>query len=529
MRLRVGVDFEPTHAHSNGKFPARNIQLPTEDQSPDAERAQRLNLLTHDIRNAVFDVIGGLRQVDHGRLDPETHLQLERIRTSGEVLSRLVEDALQLVEEGLPGTEAVFANLHLHRLLRDTEFRWGGRAHEKGIEFGLVVGADVPAVISTDRMGLERILSNLLSNALKYSDNGRVELRVNLEDNNILAFRVSDSGPGFSQTALSRLFSEGGRPENARPGSGLGLHIAKQLADRMGATIDIGSVTNGARVSLLLPARAWHYATATAESQEELPDLSDIRVLVAEDNETNQLIIAQMLEIMGAEYEIAQDGVEALHWLERERFDIALIDIDMPRLSGLEVMRQIRAQKDELARLPILAVTAFVLRANRDAIFEAGGDRILTKPILSLESFGRAIAALLNLTGVKTAPSHLSHQAIGINEDQFSHLLNIAGPEGRATLLNRLLTDLTRVSDQLATALTRFDKSDLRAQSHVLISLAGAVGAQELQSKAEALNAAAHHDDREAVAALGQETDRLLAALLERIEREPGTAVEDIE
>ena len=486
----------------------------------DPDGATRLNLLTHDIRSAVFDVIGGLRLVDHSKIDAETRLQLERIRTSGEILARLVEDALTLVTDGMSDTESVIANLHLHRLLNDVELRWSGRAKAKGLEFELIIAPDVPAVISTDRLGLERILSNLLSNAFKYTEKGVVRMETSLADGNILKFSLCDDGPGFSNEALSSLYNLHGRPFNTeKPGTGVGLHIAKDIADRMGATIQVANGSNGAIVTLELPAKAWHYATA-AQGTHPLPDLSNVRVLVAEDNETNQLIIAQMLQTMGAEYEIAIDGIEALNWLERESFDIALIDIDMPRLSGIDVMRHVRSQMTELRDLPILAVTAFVLRANRDAIYDAGANRILAKPILSIETFGQSIASLLRLAEGSIPIDEQAAARPTLDETRLNHLLEISGPEGAKELLNRLHSDLSNISDALSNAVPELDLPNLRGQTHVLISLAGAVGADRLQRQAEALNSAAHLQDESAVLALGQEAERNLNHLIDRIASE---------
>ena len=490
------------------------------DVEPVSEDAKRLNLLTHDIRSAVFDVIGGLRQVDYTKVDAETQLQLERIRTSGEVLARLVEDALNIVTDGLPGSESVFANLHLHRLLKDVELRWAGRAQELGLTFGLDVAEDVPAVISTDRLGLERILSNLLSNALKYTEAGKVWMSASRVDGDKLCFTVTDNGPGFSEEAIAQLYEFQGRPENTgKPGTGLGLHIAKDIADRMGGTISVENNDQGATVTLTLPAKAWNFA-ASVEGNQSIPDLSDIRVLVAEDNETNQLIVAQMLQVMGAEYEIAADGVDALNWLERENFDVALIDIDMPLLSGLEVMRHIRAQRPPLRDLPILAVTAFVLRSNRDAIFDAGADRILAKPILSIDAFGQSIAALLFAAGKAPPPLRTAPENVELDEDRFRRLLDIAGPAGAKELLTRLHNDLGNVSAHMARAIKELDQVELRGQTHVLISLSGAVGADRLQRQAEALNAAAHRLDESAVLTLGQEADKCLRQLIDRIASE---------
>ncbi|MFV2033659.1 MAG: response regulator [Halocynthiibacter sp.] len=485
-----------------------------------AEDLTRLNLLTHDIRSAVFDVIGGLRQVDHSKIDAETQLQLERIRTSGEILARLVEDAMNIIVDGNQVTDSIFANLHLHRLLKDVELRWAGRAHEKGVSFELEIAKDIPTVISTDRLGLERVLSNMLSNALKYSAGGTVRMSATLQDGCTLRFAVSDSGPGFSPEALAQLYSLDGRPKNtAKPGSGLGLHIAKNIADRIGGTIDIANTDSGATVTLSLPQRSWN-DESNRGTDGSLPDLSDIRVLVAEDSESIRLVLTQMLQTMGAEFEVAKDGVEALNWLERERFDIALVDIDMPRLSGIEVMRYIRAQNSDLCNLPVMAVTAFVLRANRDAIFDAGADRILAKPIFGIEALGDSIDALLRVAGKPALRTSPAPGLEDLDETRFLRLLEIAGPEGAKELLLRLHSDLSDVHTKLLKSISQLDHTELRAQSHVLISLAGAVGADRLQRQAEALNSAAHLHEDLAIGRLGRAADRQLRSLIDRIDAE---------
>ena len=481
-------------------------------------------LLGHDLRAAVSDVIGGLRLIDHTALDPATRVQLERVRAAGETLARLMEEALAAMpaeggtEWAANGHSADSAtNLQLSRLLHDAEMRWSGRAREKGLGFGLNVGAGVPQVVSLHRMSLERILSNVLANAIKYTDAGTVELRVDLCPSGALAFRVCDAGPGFSPEALERLFQRGGRPgAAAKPGTGLGLHIAKEMADRMGGNLSVENrAEGGAEVALTLPRPAWAPADDSVPPP-GLPDLSQAKVLLAEDNDTNQLLISQMLARLGAECVIAPDGIEALACLDRETFDLALIDIEMPRLTGIEVIREIRARGGKMATLPVVAVTAYVLRANREAIYAAGADMILPKPLGSLESFGHAVASVLSREG--DVATEVSETPTEMDPDRFYHLIDIAGPEGAPELLRRLHTDLSDVERALVQAIAASatpagepDWAEIRAQSHVLIALSGAVGAEGLMQLARTLNASVHRRDLVAL-------DEMGPALLEKLD-----------
>jgi CheY-like chemotaxis protein len=225
-----------------------------------------------------------------------------------------------------------------------------------------------------------------------------------------------------------------------------------------------------------------------------MPDLSDLTVLVAEDNETNQLLVRQMLSAMDARMVLARDGQEALEILARDPVDIALIDIEMPRLSGIEVMKRLRA--DPAFDTPLVALTAYVMRENREAIYAAGADGVIAKPIRSVTAFGQALRRHVSRKLGQVVPEpDLETPLIGtLNRNRFEAVLQAAGPAGKAEFLDHLLQDLRSVKSELACAIRANDAQTVRAQSHILISLSGAVGADRLQVMAEALNAAAHRN-----------------------------------
>lgn len=483
---------------------------------PATGEAARLALLGHDLRAAVSDIVGGLRLIAPADLAEPVRLQLDRIRAASEGLARLLEDGLDtLVGEGTPDARPV--SLALDRLLHDVEMRWSGHAREKGIGFHLGTGPDLPRVVALDRIALERILANVLSNAMKYTDTGRIEMSVTRDTDDRISFRVCDDGPGFSDEALQHLFRYAARPAVPRkPGSGLGLHITKSMADRLGAEVRVRNREGGgAEVLLVLPPAAWRPVDGMPEPQVGLPDLSRMKVLVADDSETNQTILRLMLNAMGAEVVIAADGIEALHRLQGECFDFALIDIEMPRMTGIEVMRALRAANSPRARLPVMAVTAYVLRANREAIYAAGADSILAKPVGGMDSFAAAIANLLGhaqtaAPGEETAEG--DHPVM--DTGRFQALLDIAGAEGRAELLTRLISDLQGVERGLVQGLVEPDRALIRAQTHVLIAVSGAVGAERLMHLARNLNAAVHRHDTATIAPLGQQVLGLLDDLI---------------
>ncbi|WP_164744759.1 ATP-binding protein [Nioella ostreopsis] len=471
-----------------------------------------LRLYGHDIRAAVSDIIGGLRLMDVDRLPPDAQTHIERVRVAGETLAELVDGAMMLTSGQERSTAA--ASFDFRSFLAGIDLRWSGRAREQGLTFRVEIDRHVAERVTVARIKLDRILGNLIANALKFTDAGQVVLSV-WQQNGDMHFQVRDQGRGFSDTALERLFTAGGRPEGQdRPGSGLGLHISKGLADGLGGSLRVENLPEGgADVTLTLPRATWECRDHAAD----MPDLSDLRILVAEDNETNQLLVRQMLDAMDARMILARDGQETLDLLAREPVDIALIDIEMPKLSGIEVMQRLRATPG--FDTPLVALTAYVMRENREAIYAAGADGVIAKPIRSVTAFGQAIRRHVDRRSPSEATPPVAAPNGTLDRNRFEAILQAAGPSGRGELLDHLLQDLRSVQNALQQAVQANDTATTRAQSHILISLAGAIGADRLQNMAEALNAAAHKNRLSHAQSLVQSCDEALAALITQVDR----------
>ena len=475
-----------------------------------------LRLYGHDIRAAVSDIIGGLRLMDMDRLPPDAQTQIERVRVAGETLAELVDGAMMLTT-GRDDHTSPATSFDFRGFLAGIELRWSGRAREQGLTFHVTLDRHVPERLTLPRIKLDRILGNLIANALKFTDAGQVGLTVWQQGGDML-FRVRDQGQGFSDIALNRLFTAGGLAgDQARSGSGLGLHISKDLADRLGGSLRVENLSEGgADVTLTLPRGSWECRDPAAE----MPDLSDLTILVAEDNETNQLLVRQMLGAMDARMILARDGQEALEMLMQAPVDIALIDIEMPKLSGIEVMQRLRAIPG--FDTPLVALTAYVMRENREAIYAAGADGVIAKPIRSVTSFGQAIRRHVDRRDHapgRAAPTGEPALIGTLDRTRFEAVLQAAGPGGRHELLTHLLQDLRSVQEALQLAVQANDTGATRAQSHILISLAGAIGADRLQVMAEALNAAAHKNRLSEARTLVRNCDDALAMLITQVDR----------
>jgi two-component system aerobic respiration control sensor histidine kinase ArcB len=469
---------------------------------PDAMRlTEALQRFGHDMRSAVSDVVGGLRLVDFDRLDPETRAQFERVSAAGDVLASLVESVL-LMASGSTRTGHDGASVRVGTLLNHWRKRWTGHAMETGVALEVVVDLDPDLHLKAPQLVVDRIVSNVLGNALDHAAGSDVRLSLRLAETGDMVIEVADGGSGFDPDA--RIVQE-------REGRGLGLKIARDLAADLGCrlTISKGPPLGGAVVQLRLPAHLLEADGAKGASDADRPDLSDVDILVAEDNPTNRAILKRVFERLGAAPMFASDGAEALEALEHTRFDIALIDIEMPLVSGLEVIRAVRARSDAAAQMPLVALTAYVLRDNREAIYAAGADGIIGKPVASIEEFGRTILRYAGRPAGLPEPEDVLAAARGdpafgvkMDEARLDDLLTVAGDDGARELLDRLTEDLSSIRDRLAAGVAATSVPMIREQTHILVAISGSVGADRLCRLTEVLNIAAKRRRLDDLAAL---------------------------
>ncbi|MCP5088800.1 MAG: response regulator [Rhodobacteraceae bacterium] len=460
-------------------------------------------LLSHDLRSAVSDIIGGLQLLDLSGLDEGNRRQVERISASAGLLYRLLEKSTSSDSGGELAADWHRATpIKISELLDTLEKRWSARAGEKGISLEFRLETEPGFLLNCSRLPLERLLANVLDNAIKNTDEGKISVISSAQDSSCVRFDVQDQGPGFSQDALDKLFSFGGRPvRSEKPGSGMGLFIAQQMVWRLNGTITVQNTSEGALVRIVLPLQddgATSDRPVVLSAQQPQQRLAGMCVLLAEDNKTNQIAAGQMLRTLGAEVSVAADGVEAWNLLERQTFDFAVLDIEMPRKSGLELIRDIRARTDAMARIPLIALTAYVMREHRERILASGADGIIAKPLMDIDDFGESIEYILGI------PAHMpanTRQEVAeppsgpVDLNVYNSLRKTIGTEAFSELLEKLLDDLSMVKDRLQSAFANRDVNKARTASHVMISLAGAIGATRLQEVAQSLNTAANDGD----------------------------------
>ncbi len=242
-----------------------------------------------------------------------------------------------------------------------------------------------------------------------------------------------------------------------------------------------------------------------------LPDLVGYRVLVAVPADADDgVALGEMLIRMGARYEMAGDGLRALDLLGEGGFDLALVDADLTGTPGAQVIKRLRRHAPPLGRIPVLGLCRDNAEAARLELRQAGADYIVATPLHDILPLAAALAGIIDGAG---GPEDLPDQLL-LDFDRYERLIEIAGPEGSIELLDRLQEDLLQVQRGLERALGEGNPAEVRTQTHVLIALAGAVGADALQRLSEALNAAAHRKTTDGMVGLGRQAMRQLAHLV---------------
>lgn len=362
-----------------------------EAQTALAAKSQFLAVMSHEIRTplngvlAIADILG--RKLDQAELKP----YVRTIQDSGQTLLRLLTDALDLTRADAGRLELSEDGFSVKALLDDLAALWSARAELKGLTLNFVYEGAEDQWALGDAVRLKQVFSNLIGNALKFTPEGGVEVRLVCRRNDIyvhLEGQVRDTGIGVPQDRLSAIFQPFSQTEAGlrEGGAGLGLAICKQLVEQMGGEIEAvrnperGTTFRFSATLFDLPAQD---GAASEAGETDLAEggAGGLHVLIADDNPTNRLVAETLCEMFGCTSESVDDGEQAVDAAATGRFDMILMDIKMPNLDGVGTTRKIRALASAVADVPILALTANADPWDAANYLAQGMDAVVEKPL----------------------------------------------------------------------------------------------------------------------------------------------------
>jgi PAS domain S-box-containing protein len=404
--LSKGAEPEFLLAMSNDVTRYRQVNAELHAAKEAAESANRakdgfLAMMSHEIRTPMNGVLGMAQLLENTPLSREQAGMVETMKLSGGILLSVIDDILDYSKIEAGKMELDLHEFDMETVILEIMGLMTGEARKKGLGLELAAGASAEWRVIGDARRLRQVLMNLIGNAIKFTDQGGISIKMSVEAG-IVRTDILDTGVGIAESARGRIFNKFSQADASTTrkfgGTGLGLAISKRLMDLMGGGLDFESEPGrGSTFTLRLPRSPSRPADRPGEdagSASFRPEVVaeprlGLHVLLAEDNQINRKVGRKILEILGCTVDIAEDGVRAVELALRNPYDCILMDVHMPNMDGLAAARSIREweQGEQSAgrtrpRRRIVALTASVMPEDRAAAVAAGMDGFLTKPIL---------------------------------------------------------------------------------------------------------------------------------------------------
>jgi signal transduction histidine kinase/ActR/RegA family two-component response regulator len=411
LSARVGPDAEKNRLIAEltaARDEAVRQRIEAEAAREEARRAALakstfLATMSHEIRTPMNGLLGMAQLLQRSELTAAQRSHVDTLVRSGELLMTVLSDILDLSKIDAGRMELLTGAVDLQDLLSETEAFWRSTAVERGLTLAVSLDAALPSHAELDATRVRQILFNLVGNALKFTREGGVRIAAGLESAGpapTLVLEVGDTGCGVAPDVVPHLFERFTQADDSDVrrfgGTGLGLAICKQLSALMGGEIEVESrLGEGStfRVRLPLVAAAADAAASPAPEPQDAPTLS---ILAADDNPTNLMVLEHLLGALGYRICKAAGGREALEALTTQTFDLVLMDIQMPEMTGIDVLQALRAMPGPNRETPLIAVTADAMTIGGEGYMDLGFAGYVTKPVNVSNLVAAMMAAVAN-------------------------------------------------------------------------------------------------------------------------------------
>ncbi|EET4666694.1 aerobic respiration two-component sensor histidine kinase ArcB [Escherichia coli] len=456
------------------------------------ERASRdkttfISTISHELRTPLNGIVGLSRILLDTELTAEQEKYLKTIHVSAVTLGNIFNDIIDMDKMERRKVQLDNQPVDFTSFLADLENLSALQAQQKGLRFNLEPTLPLPHQVITDGTRLRQILWNLISNAVKFTQQGQVTVRVRYDEGDMLHFEVEDSGIGIPQDELDKIFamyyqvkdSHGGKPAT---GTGIGLAVSRRLAKNMDGDITVTSEQGkGSTFTLTIHAPSVAEEVDDAFDEDDMP-LPALNVLLVEDIELNVIVARSVLEKLGNSVDVAMTGKAALEMFKPGEYDLVLLDIQLPDMTGLDISRELTKRYPREDLPPLVALTANVLKDKQEYL-NAGMDDVLSKP-LSVPALTAMIKKFWDTqddeeSTVTTEENSKSEALLDI--PMLEQYLELVGP--------KLITDGLAVFEKmmpgyvsvLESNLTAQDKKGIVEEGHKIKGAAGSVGLRHLQ------------------------------------------------
>ncbi len=450
-------------------------------------KSRFLATMSHEIRTPFNAVLGILDILSETKLDEEQQHLVKTAESSSVALLRVINDVLDYARMSSGQAKLISRPFRANAVFDDVIKLFESQAKDKGLDIKLNINAQHDNIYLEGDIGrIRQVLLNYVSNAIKFTDEGTLSLHISLtpmdDGHQLLKCSISDTGIGIDSGVLRNLFDEFFMVDDSDSrefgGTGLGLTISKGLAELMGGELGCESeLGHGSTFWLSVPLQMTTPAAVTDRYEKKAFDMKNCRILVAEDNPTNQMVIRHSLKNRCAELTVVDNGLQALHMLEEKTFDLILMDIFMPEMTGKETTRIIRASNNEHRDIPIIALTAMGSFQDLDALRDDGVNEVVIKPFKKEDLFA-AISSVLGQEEPKKPDTEL----------EFGGYADQLDADEIPIFSQQLKLDLEKITDEFRAAQKSEKWGELLRPSHTLKGLAGTYGMHELSNLAKNIN-----------------------------------------